>query len=225
MEELQQGEEPVGFGNAGIDLNFPGFEAAIINGVAWANEIPPEVLTLAFSSNYSASRGAVNEFKMYLDMSRADRAEEFDEPFYQEWLLSEVLMGKISAPGLLEARRDPRKYDIVGAWISSDWSGAIKPSVDLKKEVSGYVEMIKAGLITRSRATRELNGMKYSKVSKQLKSENETLAAATEPLLQLAAKFNIAPEKVLSASEGGLTIEAVEDRIVELIEEQGGAHG
>ena len=221
MEELQQGEEPIGFGNAGVDLNFPGFEAAIINGVAWANEIPPEVLTLAFSSNYSASRGAVNEFKMYLDMSRSGRAAELDKPVYHEWLLSEVLLGKISAPGLLEARRDPTKYDIVGAWISSDWAGAIKPSVDLKKEVAGYKDMISGGLITRARATRELTGMKFSKVAQQLKSENEALAKATEPLLALAAKFNIAPEKVLATAKGGLTMEMVEDKFTELIEEVG----
>ncbi|GAG81020.1 unnamed protein product, partial [marine sediment metagenome] len=117
--------------------------------------------------------------------------------------------------------RDPRKYDVVGAWISSDWAGAIKPSVDLKKEVAGYKEMISAGLITRARATRELTGMKFSKVTQQLKSENEALAKATEPLLALAAKFNISPEKVLPTAEGGLTLEAIEDKITELLEDGG----
>ena len=225
MEELQQGEEPVGFNSAGIDLNFGQFEAALISAIAWANEIPPEVLTLAFSSNYSASRGAVNEFKIYLDMSRSDRAAELGKPVYHEWLLSEVLMDKVQAPGLLEARRDPRKYDIVGGWIASDWSGAIKPSVDLKKEVAGYTAMINEGLITRGRSSRELTGMKFSKVTKQLKMENEALAEATEPLLALAAKFSIDPDRVLTA-EGDLSMEAVEDKILELIEDQGGAaHG
>lgn len=223
-EELQQGEEPVAFSSNTVDLNFGQFEAALINAIAWANEIPPEVLTLAFSSNYSASRGAVNEFKIYLDMSRSDRADELDKPVYHEWLLSEVLMDKVQAPGLLEARRDPRKYDIVGAWIASDWSGAIKPSVDLKKEAAGYTAMINEGLITRARSSRELTGMKFSKVTKQLKMENEALAEATEPLLALAAKFNTDPDRVLTA-EGGLTMEAVEEKIIELMEEGGAAHG
>jgi capsid protein len=218
MEELQQGEEPVGFGNAGVDLNFPGFEAAIMNGIAWANEIPPGTLTLSFHSNYSASRGETNEFKMYLDKSRTERAEELGEPLYQEWLLASVLMGKIDAPGLLEARRDPNKYDIVGAWIASDWSGAIKPSVDLKKEVAGYAEMIKQGLITRGRATKELNGMKFSKVAEQLKQENEALAGATEPLLELAAKFGVNPDDALKASAEGLHGETIEDKITEVLE-------
>jgi capsid protein len=225
MEELQQGEEPVAFGNAGIDLNFPGFEAAIINAVAWANEIPPEVLTLAFSSNYSASRGAVNEFKMYLDKSRSDRAAEFDKPLYHEWLLSEVLSGKISAPGLLEARRDPTKYDIVGAWIASDWSGAIKPSVDIKKEVSGYKGMEEEGWITNDRAARELSGTKFSKNIKRRKKENEMKAEAMRPLLELQREF---PEiKIVDdvTALAGVTMEAVEDKVLELIEDQGGAHG
>lgn len=225
MEELQQGEEPVAFGNAGIDLNFPGFEAAIINAIAWANEIPPEVLTLAFSSNYSASRGAVNEFKMYLDKSRTDRAAEFDKPVYHEWLLSEVLSGKISAPGLLEARRDPTKYDIVGAWIASDWSGAIKPSVDLKKEVSGYKGMEEEGWITNDRAARELSGTKFSKNIKRRKKENEMKADALRPLLELQREFPEAKIVEGMMAAGGLTMEAVEDKILELTEDQGGAHG
>lgn len=227
MEELQQGEEPVGFNSAGVDLNFPGFEAAIINAVAWANEIPPEVLTLAFSSNYSASRGAVNEFKMYLDMSRSDRAEEFDEPVYQEWLLSEILLGKIPAPGFLEARRDPRKYDIVGSWISSDWGGAIKPSVDLKKEVSGYKSMNSEGWITNDRAARELSGTKFSKNIKRIKKENEMKAEALRPLLELQREF---PEAKIIEDVGSpgalkvLNMDAVEDKIHDIIEE-GGADG
>lgn len=224
MEELQQGEEPVGFNSNGVDLNFQGFEAAIIAGVAWANEIPPSTLILSFSSNYAASQGEKNEFKMYLDKSRSMRAEELGEPIYQAWLLSEVLTGKVSAPGLLEARRDPTKYDIVGSWIASDWSGAIKPNADLRKEVAGYKALIDEGLITRSRASRELTGMKFSQTVKQLKEENKAIAEATAPILELAAKFSIPPETALTAS-GGLSMEAVEDKILELMEEGGAAHG
>jgi len=228
MEELQQGEKPVAFGNDGVDLNFPGFEAAIIAGVAWANEIPPSVLILSFSSNYAASQGEKNEFKMYLDRSRSERAEELDEPIYQTWLLSEVLMGKVPAPGLLEARRDPSKYDIVGSWIASDWSGAIKPNADLKKEVAGYKGLIDEGLITRSRASRELTGMKFSQTAKQLKEENIALAEATRPLLELAAEFNISPDTILNgatSASAALTMEAVEEKFIELMDDQGGAHG
>jgi len=218
MEELQEGEEPVGFNAAGVDLNFPGFEAAVVGGMAWALEIPPEIITLAFASNYSASRGAVNEFKLYLDKSRNDRAEEFCEPFYQEWLLSEVLTGKIDAPGFLEARRNPMMYDTVAAWISSDWSGAIKPSVDLKKEVDGYKRMEREGWITNDRATRELSGTKWAKNIKRRKKENEMKAAALEPLLKLQSQY---PEvDIFGGAMASST--SLEDKITELMEDANG---
>ena len=219
METLQTGEKPVGFDSAGTDVNFPIFEAAIINAIAWANEMPPEVLKLSFQNNYSASRAAVNEFKMYLNRSRSERAEEFGIPIYTEWLLSEVLLGKISAPGLLEAWRDPQKYEIFGAWIESDWAGAIKPSVDLNKEAKGYKEMIAAGLITRDRSSKELNGMKASRVAKQLVKENEALAKAYRPLLELEQEFGVEIiNKKVTASDG-IDIDAIVERTLELVNE------
>ncbi len=221
VEELQQGESIKTFGSEGTDINFGVFESALIQAVAWANEIPPEVLTLAFQSNYSASRGAVNEFKMYLDKSRSERADEFDIPIYTEWLLTEVLRGKIKAPGLLEAWRDPQQYDIFGAWVSSDWAGAIKPSVDIKKEAQGYGLMIDMGGITRSRMSRELTGMKFSKVVEQLKTENEQLAEAKRPLLELAAEFNIPVDDVLTASADKIIEAAVEESLRLVAEGEG----
>jgi len=183
LQELQQGEKPTSYDTKRPNVNFGVFEASIINAIAWANEIPPEVLTLAFANNYSASRGAVNEFKLYLDRIRAGFGEEFCSHVYQDFLLSEVLQGGIKADGLLEAWRDPSQWDKLGAWNLADWAGAIKPSVDLLKEVKAYKEMIEGGFITRDRAARELTGMKYSKVTDQLALENKQLVTALEPLI------------------------------------------
>lgn len=183
IQELQVGEEPVSFDTRRPNVNFGVFEAAIINAIAWANEIPPEVLTLSFQNNYSASRGAVNEFKMYLERARTCFGEEFCDFIYEDYLISEILLGKIQAPGLLESRFDKNAWDVFGAWVSADWSGAIKPNVDLLKEVRAYKELLDAGLITRERATRDLTGMKYSKSVQQLIRENEQLAAAAKPLM------------------------------------------
>lgn len=184
MQELQTGEEPVSYDTRRPNVNFGTFEAAIINAIAWANEIPPEVLTLAFQNNYSASRGAVNEFKIYLDRIRTGFGEEFNDPIYQEFLISETLNGVIDAPGFLDSRRDPSRWYIYGAWASADWSGAIKPNVDLLKEAKAYKVLMDEGLITRERATRELTGMKYSKSVRQLNRENQQLAEAVQPLIE-----------------------------------------
>jgi len=182
LDELQPGEVPHGFPSTGTDEKFRDFEEAIICGIAWSEEIPPEILRLTFSSNYSASQAAINEFKLYLNRRRADYGDDFCQPIYEQWLLSEALAGRVTAPGLLEAWRDRKLFDRYAAWISADWSGAIKPSVDLVKQANGYALLVKEGFITRDRAARETTGTKYSKNVKKLRRENEQLEAANAPL-------------------------------------------
>lgn len=182
VEELQVGEEPHGFPSTGTDEKFGDFEEAIIQAVAWANEIPPEILRLSFSSNYSASQAAINEFKIYLNRVRQSFSDQFCRPFYVEWLISEVLNQKISAPGLLDAWRSWEQYDRFGAWTVSDWSGHIKPAVDMSKLVDGYTQLVQQGFITRRRAARELTGTKYDQNVRELRIENERLSDATRSM-------------------------------------------
>lgn len=184
LQELQQGEKPTSYDTRRPNVNFGVFEAAVLSAIAWANEIPPETLMLQFQNNYSASRGATNEFKMYLDKERARSGEEFNDPIYQDWLLSEALNRSIVAPGLLDAWRDPAQWDRFGAWVMASWAGAIKPNVDLLKEAKAYKVLVEEGWITRDRAARELTGMKFSKAVQQLKTENTLLAEASKPLME-----------------------------------------
>lgn len=193
FEDLQQGEEPVGFPSHGTDEKFSEFEETIIQACAWCNEIPPEILQLSFSNNYSASQAAINEFKMYLNRIRTRFGDEFCAPIYNEWLLASVLQQKIKADGFLEAWRDIKKYDIAGAWTSCDWSGHIKPAVDQSKLVDGYDKQVAGGYMTRDRASRELNGSKFSRNVKRLRLEAVQLAAARAPLLEQEAALKPQP--------------------------------
>lgn len=183
VQDLAPGEEPVPFSANGAVEGFGDFEEAVICAIAWAHEVPPEILRLAFSSNYSASQAAINEFKLYLTKVRTDFGSDFCQPIYVEWLIAQALAKKIPAPGLIEAWRDNAKWDLFAAWTGVDWAGAIKPAVDMSKLVRGYKELVEGGFISRARATRELTGMKFSKVVAQLKSENRELAEALAPLL------------------------------------------
>lgn len=171
IEELQVGEEPVSFDTRRPNVNFGIFEQQIIAVLAWGNEIPPEILTLSFNSNYSASKAALNEFKIYLDKTRKDFASQFLKPIYQSWLIQETLTGRISAAGLLEAWRNPLKYQEYGAWIEADFQGQIKPSLDLGKDVKTYGAAVDRGWMTNSRASKELFGTKFSSNVKRIKRE------------------------------------------------------
>lgn len=185
IQELQIGEEPVGFGSNGIDLSFGPFEEAVIQSVAWANEIPPEILRLAFSNNYSASQAAINEFKIYLNKIWSDWGETFCGPIYAEWLLVEVLLQKISAPGLLEAWRDPAKYDVFGAWTRADWYGSIKPSTDMLKQAKASRMLVDNGWSNNARESRVLTGTKYSANIRRLENENLDKARVNAPLVEV----------------------------------------
>lgn len=182
MEELQTGEEVSAHGSEGTDQKFGEFESAIVSALAWAHEIPPEILTLAFRQNYSASRAAINELKSFLDRERGRWADTLLAPIYQEWLISKVAAGQVQAPGLLARVRSVSDYEFSGAWLASDWNGAVKQSVDLQKEVNAYTEMLSQGLITHDRATRDISGMKFSRVIRRLQKENQLKAEAMKPL-------------------------------------------
>lgn len=177
LEELQMGEEPQAFDSKGTDEKFGDFEEAMVQAFAWANEIPPEILRLAFSNNYSASQAAINEFKIYLHLARGEFGDAVCSPVYQEWLISETINGRIAAPGLLDVWRDPAAYDRFGAWVAVDWYGPIKPSTDMLKQAKGSELLLHMGLSTYAKEARELTGTKFSKNMKRQAREVEQLIA------------------------------------------------
>lgn len=178
IEELQPGETPKAFPATVATEGFAVFEAAIIDAIAWAHEIPPEIVRLSFGSNYSASQAAINEFKQYLAKVRAQFGAQFCAPVYEDWLLSEVLSGTITASGMLESWRMDDRRVAWASWVRSEWAGYVKPAVDLSKLVKGYVELVNEGLITRARAARELTGTDFAKNVRRLARENRMLREA-----------------------------------------------
>jgi lambda family phage portal protein len=187
VDELNAGEKIQAFTTSGTTEQFGEFEHAIIATVAWAHEIPPEVLLQSYDSNYSASAAALNDWKAYLSKARTTFGKNFCQPVYVEWLFGEVVARRISARGLLEAWNDYSQWDIFGAWTRADWSGNVKPSVDPVKVVKAADGAIALGLTTRDRASREYNGSKFSKNIKRLKRENEAVRDANMPLAELKA--------------------------------------
>ena len=212
MEELQQGEEPVSFGSNGTDVNFGTFEESIIQAVAWTLEIPPEVLRLSFSNNYSASQAAINEFKIAINRTWGDFGETFCTPIYVEWLISETLLQKVRSPGLLQSWRNPSEYDIFGAWTATDWYGSIKPSTDMLKQAKGSKILTDEGWSTNARESRIITGTKFSKNIKRLKRENELKVDAARPFAEFKQEFGEAiANEAINAVNDMDRIEAVLD--------------
>lgn len=208
MEELQQGERPNAFSSQGTDVNFGVFEAAVVQGFAWALEIPPEILTLAFSNNYSASQAALNEFKIFINGEWVAWGEDFCTPIYTEWMVSETLDGRIDTPGFLEAWRDPLQYDTLGAWLSVEWYGSIKLSTDMLKQAKGSELLTANAWSNNAREARTTTGTKFSKNVKRLKKENEQLAEALRPMAEFNQEFgNGAPEEADTGTEPAETQE------------------
>jgi lambda family phage portal protein len=192
IDELQMGEDIKAFPSNGTDERFGGFEEAIVAGVAWWLQIPPEILTLSFNSNYSASQAALNEFRQYLKTASDTFGVVFCQPIYTDWLLSMALIEKVVAPDMVASWKDSGRYDVFAAWAGHEWIASMKPALKMTDEIAGYAAQIDQGMMTRARATRESNGGKFSKVVKQLRLENEALAEAKKPLLAVNEKVQVA---------------------------------
>lgn len=211
IEDLQEGEEPVGFHSQGTDIDFPKFEEAVLAAIAWSNEIPPEILILSFTNNYSASQAAINEFKIYINKMWAQFGDNFCSPIYKDHMQAEVLKGKCFAPGLLQALQDPDKYDVVASWFAVEWYGSIKPSTDMLKQAKGSELLVKNGWSNNAREARVTTGTKFTQNVKRLKRENEALAEALKPILQIRERIKAA------GSEGALA--ALSDKVDDLVNE------
>lgn len=189
FENMAPDEKVNFFSNNGVDINFGAFEASIIAGLAWALEIPPEILLLSFNSNYSASQAALNEFEMYLEKEREKFGCQYCDFIYHDWFLSMVLLSKIEAGSYLSDIKNPLLWDKIRAWTMAEWAGQVKPTTNMLQRVKAYKEMIDAGLITRSLAAREINGKKYSRIIRTLKKENGMLVEANSAITDKAMEI------------------------------------
>lgn len=179
--EMAYGEKPVSFKTDRPNVNFGNFLEKVIEQMAACLEIPPEILALKFTSSYSASRQAIVEFNMYIEKARTLFSQQFNQNIYNEWLKGMVIMGRVQAPGYLEAI-NAKDIFTKNAWQSANWLGVIKQNVDILKEANAYEKYIDLGLITRTQAALEITGTDFNQVVEEQARENEALAKARQPL-------------------------------------------
>ena len=119
-------------------------------------DIPKEVLTKRYESNYTAARGALLDFWRTVRVHRTRFNQMFNQPIYEAWLAEAVALGRLDAPGFFD---DPA---IRSAWCGCLWMGASMGHVDPKKEVEAAVMRIDNFLTTAEQEASEYNGNDFN---------------------------------------------------------------
>lgn len=161
------------------EINFPEFYSAIFEQACTAIDIPPEVARQKYSSNYSASRAAIENWNFTLKTYRDQYSKYFYKRFYSFWLEVEILKGKIQAPGYLQAVIDGN-FMVVESYTNCFFNGENTPHIDPLKEVKAVKEMLgdstkgEVPLISREEAAERL-GINWFEAMDKYEDENEFL--------------------------------------------------
>ena len=152
------------------------FFDAMIKEIGAGMEIPPEVLEKQFTQNFSAARGALNEFWRVCDVKRDDFVDSFCQPIYEQFLAEAVARGRIQAPGFFS---DPA---IRKAYCACVWPGPARTSLNPVQEVSAALQRVEAGFSTAQRETAEMTGGDYMRNMEQRMMEAEKMRQLREIL-------------------------------------------
>ena len=167
--DLAPGEDTTTFDPKHPTTTFDGFMSAMSDQVATGVEIPREVLYKKFSSNYSASRGALNEFWRTCGVLRDSFAADFCQPTYEKWFAEAVARGRINAPGFFD---DPA---VAKAYMGCTWNGPARTNLDAKKEIEAAILRIGQGISTAEQETAQMTGGSWRANMRQRKSEMEKM--------------------------------------------------
>ncbi len=171
------------------ELYFKDFYSVNIDLICAAVGIPPEVAQSKYDSNFSSARAAIKDWENTINVNRKYFSEQFYQPFYNLWLLTEILKNKVQAPGYLKAFAGKDNMTI-GAYQSARWLGVGVPHIDPLKEVKAEREKLGAlgvnlPLTTLEAATESLNGgesdSNMHQFSEELKLSEELDLVAPEP--------------------------------------------
>lgn len=140
---------------------YDSFMMARTKQVSAAMEIPVEVLFKQFTENFSAARGALNEFWRTCGMHRDWFAEDFCQPIYEAWFAEAVARGRIHAPGFFD---DP---SVRKAYTDCKWNGPSRTALNPSQEVEAAIKRVQAGFSTAQEETAQLTGGDYNRNIRQ----------------------------------------------------------
>jgi hypothetical protein len=124
------------------DIAYKDFFGSHADVVFAANNLPPEVAMDKFGGAYSGSRAAIKAWEHLIFTDRETlMTEQFYKPIYIFWLEMMVAMGKIEAPGFLDAI-DAGNNVVVEAYANSRFIGVNVPHIDPLKEIKAARERL-----------------------------------------------------------------------------------
>lgn len=178
------------------EINYEPFFKAVFVQLCAAVDIPPEVALQQYSSNYSASRAAINGWGYIVDIYRKRLADKFYQPFYDLWLYIHILKGKVSAKGYIKALNSGNT-DVVEAYSVAKFTGVNMPHIDPLKEINAIRAALGPGyanvpLISFEQAAALNNNGDWESNIKKLAEENK-LAAELDVVPAIVAPGSSAP--------------------------------
>lgn len=180
---LKDGEGVEAIESTHPSSNYDAFVTSMAVQVGAALEIAPEVLLKKFSSNFSASKGALNETWKSFKMYRKWFVDDFCQEIYGLWFNEAVSKGRINAPGYFN------NLLIRKAYTNATWNGPAQGHLNPMQEVNAAVEKIKNGLSTHEDECSSINGSDYEDNVRTLKTENQLLAGAQAAAEETGGKY------------------------------------
>lgn len=155
--------------------NFNDFAVHNKQDVAMGIGMPYEILMMLFSTSFTASKGAKEEYKKIVMEEREIFNSKWNKPFYKEWFIDKVLRGQIKAPGFFDSIQNQEAY------TRCVWVGMAQGLIDPVKETLAAQMRIQSGLSTHSQETSNLTGGDFETNAKKLKQEREEIGHVAAP--------------------------------------------
>lgn len=154
---------------------FEAFVESVTKEIGAATDIPVELLTLKFTSTYTAARAALLEFWKRARIDRATFAANFNNPIAQEIFEEGILKGRIQAPGYFD------DYAVKAAWLACQWNGQAMGQMNPKDEIAAAKARIDAGLSTHSKESMEVSGLEFDDICQETTVEWHRLRETGNP--------------------------------------------
>jgi len=180
--------------NESIEVANPGrpnstykeFVEAITKEIGSSLGIPYEVLTLHFSSSYSAARAALLQAWQLFKYHRQIIVDYFCQPVYELFIDGLVASGEIELKNYKELKFQ---------YAKAKWIGSLGGSIDPTKEVEAAERRVLLGVSTIQKEAEEISNMDWLDIHRQREIEkNLREKAGLIKEIKVGAKTEITPD-------------------------------